>query len=1222
MNGNAKGNIMKRAMKKIAAVLIGASLVVGLLPSAALGVPAASSGSMGAFDQDGKGKTNVYVLAQNTSFRIVAQSDTPTAGDIEQGVWVQTVNAAQNSAFNGTSARWFSKKVEQNGEALSEADQAATLREWTEEGAPWYDEYNFGYNDPAFGHDTSQDKGDVFYMKAAQNLFDLGGTYQIWAEVTDGSGQVASNASDPIVFTNSRDYWAGPITWTAAGGSTWTWQAAGALYDEAGQKVNAADGKLLKGASLSAFKMAELTDAVQDVAAERKLDVDQAWTLNVADADGKRAFLGTLAVDLDLTEALGLEPGAELSSEELADLSLVWMNPYATGSSAVVELGSIASLARKDAATGHLFATFTYPEVQAGTSGFLGTFLLARPMGDDARSFTVTVKPTEGGTVSDTSMTRLEGSTPSFLLFEREGYRIKGVYLADGVTPAPAGVGALEGNRFTLAPLAADVQLVAAFERIPAAELPSEPDAQVEVRVQLVEPPAGTSVTVSGEGYTGTASNDRNPLVMTGVPAGAAPVMIFNVGGSYVADKVTVSMTAPDGSTTVLERWPNGSSLGLPTLVGDARIEVTFREDGTGGPGGNPGPSAEQYQVSAVADPVQAASVSASAQLVEKGGWVTFTTEAEPGWQLTGAAVMQGGSTASYAPADLSAGTLTVYNIQSAVSATFRYELIEREVSIPNRTQFEHVFSIDPGTSVVVDALHPATLTVVVEDGYELLPGNLWIEDAAGNRSPLAWTGEPAAGADGTAYIIPITFGDTLGLGEGMRFGCEPTPAKHHDTEVEPGQDPDGTPTKTYRPVADESFALDGFTLDGQKVFDRDMLVSERFELDGDTYWELDSAGGRTGNGFRVSLPDYVLTVVGFDPQVDFLTTPSRQIVLSVNDGESTGTLVADGSTVNGTKTIQVWKTRNELHLLMAPADGSALTSLGLSQDGGAYTEHVSEVQEAPVQMYGANSKSYMYTVPTEYLNGAKREVRVRVVYGVPGETPGPGEGDDKPGEGDDNPGGSSSSSSSAGSSSGSSSGSNSGNGSSSGNNAGGSSSSSGNAGSNGSGSGNGSGSNGAGSEGPISDGDTVGDGSAPNADGTYNIKVSVKGGNGEIEGDAERRVRPGADHTITFKPNVGFRVAAITLDGKRSAYTSKSYTIKNVQAGHTLQVEFEAIPYTGDNSDTAKTVRKLQSLAQTGDLNPPALLALATIACGALGIALLTGNRRRRPTHASSETE
>lgn len=243
----------------------------------------------------------------------------------------------------------------------------------------------------------------------------------------------------------------------------------------------------------------------------------------------------------------------------------------------------------------------------------------------------------------------------------------------------------------------------------------------------------------------------------------------------------------------------------------------------------------------------------------------------------------------------------------------------------------------------------------------------------------------------------------------------------------------------------------------------------------------------------------------------------------------------------------------------------------------------------------------------------------------------------DEPGPGPDDPDSSSSSSSgsssgsdssssgssssSGGSSSGSSSGSSAGS-SSSGSSSGGSSgdSSSGSSGSSSDGSNAGSSSSGSsGASGDGSNGGSDGDGSGDgdgDAQGAYFTLTATAAGHGTVDGMETRvvKVKQNASYTFTLTPKSGYQLLRIKDNGAypESGYTQNSYTVSNVRSDHELLFSFGSVATPGPNDDASKTVRRLQALAQTGDLAAPGALALVSVGCAAAGIALCANPRRR----------
>lgn len=127
-------------------------------------------------------------------------------------------------------------------------------------------------------------------------------------------------------------------------------------------------------------------------------------------------------------------------------------------------------------------------------------------------------------------------------------------------------------------------------------------------------------------------------------------------------------------------------------------------------------------------------------------------------------------------------------------------------------------------------------------------------------------------------------------------------------------------------------------------------------------------------------------------------------------------------------------------------------------------------------------------------------------------------------------------------------------------------------------------------------------------------------GAHGGISPDEPWQVIKG-DNKITFqfKPDIGYVVKSVKVNGTEFLYNQRSYSLSDIKEDTTVHVEFEAAPVAGDQSPTARTLRTLTSLAQTGDLNLPIILGLMTIGCGALGLAiLLNGRRKNTPKHMS----
>jgi len=127
-------------------------------------------------------------------------------------------------------------------------------------------------------------------------------------------------------------------------------------------------------------------------------------------------------------------------------------------------------------------------------------------------------------------------------------------------------------------------------------------------------------------------------------------------------------------------------------------------------------------------------------------------------------------------------------------------------------------------------------------------------------------------------------------------------------------------------------------------------------------------------------------------------------------------------------------------------------------------------------------------------------------------------------------------------------------------------------------------------------------------------------GAHGTISPSGRVGVRAGADIAFDLRPDAGYQVAFVEADGKRYAGHRSQWVLKGVSADHKLHVEFEPALPAGDNSEPARTIRRLQSLAQTSDALPIAALVLAAISCASAGAALIVRNRRRNERRADDE--
>ncbi|MDD3845044.1 MAG: hypothetical protein PHC90_01645 [Syntrophorhabdaceae bacterium] len=78
-----------------------------------------------------------------------------------------------------------------------------------------------------------------------------------------------------------------------------------------------------------------------------------------------------------------------------------------------------------------------------------------------------------------------------------------------------------------------------------------------------------------------------------------------------------------------------------------------------------------------------------------------------------------------------------------------------------------------------------------------------------------------------------------------------------------------------------------------------------------------------------------------------------------------------------------------------------------------------------------------------------------------------------------------------------------------------------------------------------------------------FAINASVSGGNGTITPAGKTLVKPGADQTFTFTPNLGYGIAQVILDDKAQDWSTDTYTIPKVASDHTIKVVFKRKDYT-----------------------------------------------------------
>lgn len=118
----------------------------------------------------------------------------------------------------------------------------------------------------------------------------------------------------------------------------------------------------------------------------------------------------------------------------------------------------------------------------------------------------------------------------------------------------------------------------------------------------------------------------------------------------------------------------------------------------------------------------------------------------------------------------------------------------------------------------------------------------------------------------------------------------------------------------------------------------------------------------------------------------------------------------------------------------------------------------------------------------------------------------------------------------------------------------------------------------------------------------------------GFISPSAPVTVARGGSVSFAFMREVGYRVQYVEVNGARvSGFTNSGYRLTNVQGDTVVRVAFTAQAETDSMGAVQRTVHRLTSLAQTGDLNAPGVTLLAGVAFAAAGVAVLSATRNRR---------
>ena len=129
---------------------------------------------------------------------------------------------------------------------------------------------------------------------------------------------------------------------------------------------------------------------------------------------------------------------------------------------------------------------------------------------------------------------------------------------------------------------------------------------------------------------------------------------------------------------------------------------------------------------------------------------------------------------------------------------------------------------------------------------------------------------------------------------------------------------------------------------------------------------------------------------------------------------------------------------------------------------------------------------------------------------------------------------------------------------------------------------------------------------------------VAVPGADGKAHGSISPgspvSVPRGESYSFSFKCDNGYRVEAVTANGKRLVEGHvDSYLLRDIQEDTELRVTFTTRTEEDSIAPIKRPIHRLQSLAQTGDATLPLALVLAAFACGALGVLFMIGRRPKR---------
>lgn len=131
--------------------------------------------------------------------------------------------------------------------------------------------------------------------------------------------------------------------------------------------------------------------------------------------------------------------------------------------------------------------------------------------------------------------------------------------------------------------------------------------------------------------------------------------------------------------------------------------------------------------------------------------------------------------------------------------------------------------------------------------------------------------------------------------------------------------------------------------------------------------------------------------------------------------------------------------------------------------------------------------------------------------------------------------------------------------------------------------------------------------------DNKHHVSVSVADNVGGTVTPTEADVEHGQSLILNFHPDAGYKVAYLIINGNTIEWSANSYTIDAVTGDMDIEVVFAPDGSIPGPLPVSRVLRTLQALAQTGDLNGPAIVLLLTIAALALFLVALGARRRKK---------